>query len=89
MSDHIDGGRLRAFIERIERLEEEIRRLNDDKSEVYKEAKGTGYDAKIIRKVVAARRKDAGELAEEETLFDLYMQAVESVPSRVHAREAA
>lgn len=89
MSDHIDGSALRAFVQRIERLEEQIRDLNGDKSEVYKEAKASGYDVKIIRQVVALRRRELNERLEEESLLDLYMQAVGDERTRAHAREAA
>ena len=84
MSGH--NGQLRALVERIERLEEEIAELNGDKSEVYKEAKSHGFDAKIIRKVVAARRKDPSERQEEDALFDMYMAAIEAPESLVRAR---
>ena len=55
----LDGGHLKAFIERIERLEEEKKAIADDIKEVYAEAKGTGYDVKIMRKVVSIRKQDA------------------------------
>lgn len=71
------NGQLRALVERIERLEEEIAELNSDKSEIYKEAKSNGFDAKIIRKVVAARREDPAARQEEDALFDMYMAALE------------
>ena len=70
--------RLRSFIERIERLEEEKRGIADDIKDVYGEAKGEGFDVKVLRKVVALRKKDPEERAEEEELLELYMAAVES-----------
>jgi uncharacterized protein (UPF0335 family) len=80
---------LRALVERIERVEEEIKALNQDKSEIYKEAKSHGFDVKVMRKVVSARRMDKAEREEIDTLFDLYMAAVEGrLPHvHVHARE--
>ena len=84
MSGH--NGQLRALVERIERLEAEIAELNSDKSDIYKEAKSNGFDAKIIRKVVAARRKDPSDRQEEEALFDAYMAALEP-DGFVRARE--
>ena len=72
----VDGSHLRAFVERIEKLEEEIRAINDDKSDVYKEAKGQGFDAKIIRKIVAMRRMDRDKRREEEETLDLYLNAL-------------
>ena len=67
---------LRAFIERIERLEEEKKTIADDIKEVYAEAKGNGYDVKVLRKVVALRKRDLDERKEEEAILDLYLQAV-------------
>ena len=72
----IDTGHLKAFIERIERLEEEKRAIADDIKEVYGEAKGTGFDAKILRKVVSLRRMDRDKRIEEETLLDVYLSAL-------------
>jgi uncharacterized protein (UPF0335 family) len=72
----VNAGHLRAFIERIERLDEELRGLNEDKSEVYKEAKGNGFDVKIMKKVVALRRMDRDRRIEEETILDLYLSAL-------------
>ena len=67
---------LRAFVERIERLEEEIKALNADKSDVYGEAKGNGFDTKILRQVVALRRKDHAERKESEAILELYLEAL-------------
>jgi uncharacterized protein (UPF0335 family) len=69
-------GQLKSLVERIERLEEEKRALSGDLKEVYAEAKGHGFDIKILRKVVALRRKDAVEREEEDTLVTLYMSAL-------------
>ena len=68
-------GQLRSFIERIERLEEEKKAIAADIKEVYAEAKGTGFDVKIMRKVVSLRKKDAAERQEEEAILDLYLGA--------------
>lgn len=67
---------LAAYIERIERLEEEKRALAEDIREVYSEAKGTGYDAKIMRRLVAIRRQDQAKRQEEEEILALYMTAL-------------
>lgn len=67
---------LRRYIDRIERLEEEIRALQADRAEIYKEAKGNGFDPKIMRKVVAERRKTEAARAEEEALLDTYKHAL-------------
>ena len=71
---------LRAFIERIERLEEEKKTIADDIKEVYAEAKGNGYDVKVLRKVIALRKRDLDERKEEEAILDLYLQAVGETP---------
>ena len=72
----IAGERLRSFIERIERLEEERRALSGDIKEVYAEAKGNGFDTKILRKVVRMRKQDKAKRQEEEALIDLYLSAI-------------
>jgi len=68
--------RLRSFIERIERLEEEKKGLQDDIKEVYAEAKGTGFDAKIMRQIVRLRKMDKADLQEQEAILELYKQAL-------------
>ena len=72
----IDSPQLRAFIERIERLEEEKRATAEDIKDVYAEAKGTGLDAKIIRKIVSLRRQDSHKRKEEEEILYRYMSAL-------------
>lgn len=74
-------GQLRSFIERIERLEEEKKAIAADIKEVYAEAKGTGFDTKIMRKVVTLRKKDAAERQEEEAILDLYLSALGMAPA--------
>ncbi len=76
MSDTVDGGHLRAFIERIEKLEEEKLAIADDIRDVYAEAKGTGFDPKIIRKIVSLRKQDKSKRHEEEEILDLYLSAL-------------
>lgn len=75
-TNSIDAGHLKAFIERIERLEEEKRALSSDIKDVYSEAKGTGYDVKIMRKIVSIRRQDHQKRREEEEILDLYMSSL-------------
>ena len=72
----IAGDRLKSFVERIERLEEERKALSNDIKEVYAEAKGTGFDAKIMRQVIRIRRMDKDDLDEQETLLDVYKHAL-------------
>lgn len=67
---------LRAFVERIERLEEEKKTIADDIKDVYGEAKAMGYDTKILRKVIARRKRDEQELVEEELILDTYLIAL-------------
>lgn len=76
LSADVNAEHLRAFIERIERLEEEKRAIADDIKEVYSEAKGTGYDAKVMRKIVSLRRMDRQKRIEEEEILSLYMEAL-------------
>lgn len=76
MDDPVAGDQLKSIVERIERLEEEKKTIADDIKEVYAEAKGNGFDPKILRKVIAIRKRDANERAEEEAILDLYLQAV-------------
>jgi uncharacterized protein (UPF0335 family) len=76
----IAGDRLRSFIERIERLEEERRVLSADIKEVYAEAKGSGFEPKIMRQIVRLRKKDKDELDEEESLLDVYKRALGMLP---------
>jgi uncharacterized protein (UPF0335 family) len=67
---------LRSFIERIERLEEEKKALADDIREVYSEAKGSGFDAKVMRQVVKLRKMESADRQEHEAMLDLYLGAL-------------
>ena len=69
-------GKLKSLIERIERLEEDKASVAGDLKEVYAEAKGEGFDTKIIRKVVRLRKADAAKRSEEEALIELYLTAI-------------
>jgi uncharacterized protein (UPF0335 family) len=75
-SEEINSGHLLAFIERIERLEEEKKALSEDIKDVYSEAKGNGFDVKIIRKIVSMRKQDRDKRAEEEEILGLYLAAI-------------
>ena len=72
------GDQLRAIVERIEHVEEEIRELTEAKKEIYLEAKGNGFDVKVLREVIRLRKQDREERDEQESLLDLYMQAIEA-----------
>jgi uncharacterized protein (UPF0335 family) len=76
----VAGDRLKSFIERIERLEEEKRALAEDIKEVYAEAKGTGFDTKIMRQLIKLRKMDKDDLDEQETLLDVYKRAIGMLP---------
>ena len=68
--------RLRSFVDRIERLEEEKKGLQDDIKDIYAEAKGTGFEPKVLRKLISLRKKTKEDRQEEEMLLDLYKQAL-------------
>ena len=85
----IAGAQLKSFIERIERLEDEKRALGEDVKEVYAEAKGSGFEPKIMRQIIKIRRMDKEEHDEQETLLDLYKRALNMVPENGPSAEAA
>ena len=72
----VAGDRLRTIIERIERLEEEKKALSDDVREIYSEAKGAGFDVKVVRQVVRLRKMDATDRNEMEQVLDVYKRAL-------------
>jgi len=76
----ITGEHLRQYVERIERLEEDKKVVSQDIKEVFGEAKANGFDAKIMRKIIAVRKLDAADRKEQEALTDLYMQALGMIP---------
>ncbi|BDA83503.1 UPF0335 protein [Aureimonas sp. SA4125] len=73
---NVAADELRAFIERIERLEEEKKTISDDVKDVYGEAKSRGYDTKVLRKIVSIRKQDQNERQEQDAILELYMQAL-------------
>jgi uncharacterized protein (UPF0335 family) len=90
MSDvTIPGGKIRAFVERIENLDTEIQELNEQKKEVFAEARGDGFDVKILKEIVKLRKQDEEERDERESMLDLYMRAMEqAVPQEKVAKAA-
>ena len=72
----ISAERLKSFVERVEKLEEERHAIGGDIRDVYSEAKGVGYDVKTMRRVVLLRKLDAADRAEQETLLDTYKHAL-------------
>jgi uncharacterized protein (UPF0335 family) len=83
----VAGERLKSFVERIERLEEEKRALAADIKEVYSEAKSAGFDIKTMREIIKIRRMDEDDLDEREALLDTYKRALGMMPQR--AKRAA
>lgn len=72
----VTANELRQFVERIERLDSEKKDLAEQQKEVMAEAKGRGYDTKVLRKVIALRKRDANDIAEEEAVLDMYKEAL-------------
>ncbi len=73
----VAGDQLRTIVERIERIEEEIKELNEGKKEIYLEAKGNGFDVKILRQVIRVRKQNREEREEQASLLDVYLLAIE------------
>jgi uncharacterized protein (UPF0335 family) len=86
-TDGIAGNRILSIIERIEQLEEEIKALNEGKKEVFAEAKGEGYDLKVLREILKIRKLDRDERDEQESLIDLYMRAISAAEATGAAEE--
>lgn len=78
MSDGIGiaGTRVRSFVERVEQLDQEIAELTEQKKEVFSEAKGEGFDVKILKEIIKLRKQDQEEREEHETLLDVYLRAM-------------
>ena len=85
MSDvTIPGGKIRAFVERIENIDAELQELNEQKKEVFAEAKAEGFDVKILKEIIKLRKQDQDERDEHDSLLDLYMRAMEQAePDKV------
>jgi len=73
----VAADRLKSFIERIERLEEEKKSLTDDIREVYSETKGSGFDIKVIRQIIRIRKLDAADRREMEEVMTIYLRALD------------
>lgn len=72
----VTAGELRQFVERLEQLDAEKKDLTDQSKEVMAEAKGRGYDTKVVRKLVALRKRDKDDIAEEEAVMEMYKEAL-------------
>ena len=83
MSGPVDvpGKQLRAIVERIEQVDDEIKDLTEAKKEIYAKAKSNGFDVKVLREVIRVRKQDQKERDEQESLLDLYMQAIKGASS--------
>ena len=81
----IAGDQLRAIVERIEHVEDEIKELTEAKKEIYLEAKGNGFDVKILREVIRLRKQDQKERDKQESLLDAYMQAIKGASRAARA----
>ena len=74
----IAGDRIRSLVERVEHIEEEIKALNEGKKEIFVEAKGEGFDVKVIKEIIRLRKQNKDERDEQESFLDLYLRAMES-----------
>ena len=81
----VAGDQLRTIVERIENIEDEIKELTEAKKEVYLEAKGNGFDVKTLREVIRVRKQDQKERDEQETLIEVYLQAIKGASSAAKA----
>ena len=90
MSDTVGvaGDRIRSFVERIEQLDTELQELNEGKKEVFAEAKGEGFDVKVLKEIIRLRKQDKDERDEHETLLDVHMRAMESAEPQPIAEAA-
>jgi uncharacterized protein (UPF0335 family) len=89
MSDSsIPGGRIRSFVERIENLDTELQELSEQKKEVFAEAKGEGFDVKILKEIIKLRKQDQDERDEHDTLLDIYLRAMENAGPELTAKAA-
>lgn len=75
-SGNVSADRLRSLVERVERLEEERKAIASDIKDIYQEAASAGFDAKVMRQLIAIRRKEAAEVEEQEALLDVYRRAL-------------
>jgi uncharacterized protein (UPF0335 family) len=88
MADIIPGVRIRSFVERIEHLDAELQELNEQKKEVFSEAKAEGFDVKTLKEIIKLRKQDKEERDERDTLLDLYMRAMETAEAEPSAKAA-
>lgn len=77
MTETVSSGELRAIIDRLERIEEDMDAIKTDRKEIYSEAKETGFDTKIIRKIIRLRKQSRAARQEEQALLETYLSAIE------------
>ena len=89
MADTIEipGTRILSFIERIEQIDEELKALNEGKKDIFSEAKGEGFDVKVLREILRLRKQDQDERDEQESLLDIYLRAIQTAET-VQAKAA-
>jgi uncharacterized protein (UPF0335 family) len=83
----IAGNRLRSFVQRVEHIEEEIKGLTEGKKEIFDEAKGEGFDVKILKEVIRLRKQDKKDREEHESMLDVYLHAIETAGPLLEAAE--
>ena len=83
----IPGNRILSFIERIEHIDEELKALNEGKKDIFSEAKGEGFDVKVLREILRLRKQDQDERDEQESLLDIYLRAIQTAET-VQAKAA-
>jgi uncharacterized protein (UPF0335 family) len=90
MSDTVGiaGDRIRSFVERIEQIETELKELTEAKKEVFSEAKGEGFDTKVLKEIIKLRKQDQDERDEHDTLLDVYMRAMDQAEPAPRAEAA-
>ena len=82
----IPGDRICSFVERVERIDEEIKALNEGKKEVFSEAKGEGFDVKVLKEILRLRKQDQDERDEQDSLLGLYLRAIQdAAPAQAKA----
>ena len=84
----IAGDRIRSFVERIEQIETELKELTEAKKEIFSEAKGEGFDVKVLKEILKLRKQDQDERDEHESLLDVYMRAMDEAESAPAAKAA-
>ena len=90
MSDTVGiaGDRIRSFVERIEQVETELKELTEAKKEIFSEAKGEGFDVKVLKEILKLRKQDQDERDEHESLLDIYLRAMDQTEPELTSQAA-